>query len=578
MNTVEQAKILVVDDRSENLLAVEAVLESLGQQVIRAYSGEEALRSVLLHDFAVILLDVQLPGLNGFETATLLKSRARSRHTPIIFLTAINTEERFIYEGYSVGAVDYMSKPLQPDILRSKVAVFIELYLKNREVERQAKLLRESQRRELELRYTLQLQESEARAAQIVETAREAIITFDAERRITLFNRAAEVIFGVSSAEALARGVEVLLQEGAREEFRAHLARIDAGDELSALCAVTYTGVRGDGVGFPFEASLSRLSLAGGPLYTLIGRDISERHRAEQALRRQASELANAMARLQSLNDELKERQRDLEHALSARSRFYASMSHEVRTPINAILGYCSLLKENAFGPLNERQQQGVDRTYRAGQHLLELVNDVLDLAKIDAGKLELEPQEVAFPALVEDLFVTLGPLAEQFGCELLLVAEGEPRSIVSDPRRVRQILLNLVSNAIKFGPGKPVELIYSCLEGGLIELAVVDRGCGIAAADQAVIFEEFVQLPSPIKTDGTGLGLPISRRLAKLLGGRIAVESTPGEGSTFRFSLPSCAPEAVPEPAGERLAAAGWIPATGDRPRVAQSGRASSS
>jgi PAS domain S-box-containing protein len=451
-----------------------------------------------------------------------------------------------------------MPKPLQPDILRSKVAVFVELYLKNRELERQAALLRESQRRELELRYTVQLQESEARATQIVETAREAIVTFDAGMQVTLFNRAAESAFGVRAQEMLARDVGDLLHAGAREEFRAHIARIDRGDDLSALCTVVYTGVRADGTDFPFEASLSRLVLADGPTYTLIGRDISERHQVERALRNQADRLAKAMARLQSLNEELKERQSDLEHALSARSRFYASMSHEIRTPINAILGYCSLLLDSVLGDLNERQLHGVERTRRAAEHLLELVNDVLDLSKIDAGRIELKYEEVAFPDLVEDLFVTLAPMAEQYECELRLVQEIEPRSVESDPRRIRQILLNLVSNAIKFGLGKPVQLVYTSRRTDAIELAVVDQGGGVAPEDLQSIFEEFVQLPSATKTDGTGLGLPISRRLANLLGGSITVDSTPGSGSTFRLTLPLCPP--VAHGTASCLPDAGWI------------------
>jgi signal transduction histidine kinase len=252
------------------------------------------------------------------------------------------------------------------------------------------------------------------------------------------------------------------------------------------------------------------------------------------------------MARLQSLNEELKARQSELEAALSARSRFYSSMSHEIRTPINAILGYCSLLTEDVFGPLNERQLHGVERTCRAAQHLLELVNDALDLSKVDAGKLEVEFEQVSFPDLIEDLVVTLRPLADEHGTELTLVEEIEPAEIQSDPRRVRQILLNLVSNGIKCGQGKPVKVIYGSGSDGAVELAVVDQGDGIAAEYLTDIFEEFVQLPSVAKTEGTGLGLPISRRLAELLGGSITVESSPGAGSTFRLSLPARPPGAL--------------------------------
>src|SRR5918992_153077 len=145
--------VLLVDDRQENLLALEAILDPLGLHLIRATSGEEALREVLRRDLAVILLDVQMPGMNGFETAKVIKSRERSRHIPIIFLTAISKEEQYVFEGYSVGAVDYLSKPFHPDVLRSKVSVFVELHEKSRQIRDQGQQLRLHERREIELHH-----------------------------------------------------------------------------------------------------------------------------------------------------------------------------------------------------------------------------------------------------------------------------------------------------------------------------------------------------------------------------------------------------------------------------------------
>src|SRR5688500_13920029 len=153
--------ILLVDDRPENLLALEAILEPLGQNLVRASSGEEALKRLLTQEFAVILLDVQMPGLNGFDSGRLIKVCGRSRHIPIIFLTAISKEEAYVFEGYSVGAVDYMFKPFQPDILRSKVSVFVDLHRKQEQIKHQDELLRESERRELELRHRAELRETQ---------------------------------------------------------------------------------------------------------------------------------------------------------------------------------------------------------------------------------------------------------------------------------------------------------------------------------------------------------------------------------------------------------------------------------
>jgi signal transduction histidine kinase len=269
---------------------------------------------------------------------------------------------------------------------------------------------------------------------------------------------------------------------------------------------------------------------------------VTERLRTEEALRTQAESLAQNAAELRQLNEKLQERQEELERAMTARNRFYASMSHELRTPINAVLGYSTLLLENIYGPLNEKQAEGITRTHKAAKHLLELVNDVLDLSKIEAGKIDLRLQPVAFPSLIEDLFVTVRPLADQYGSELTLEHEGEPVKVVSDPRRLRQILLNLLSNAIKFGKGQPIRVRSLTRDDGGVVIEVIDQGEGIAPPDQEKIFDEFVQLGKTQLTEGTGLGLPISRRLAEMLHGGLEVESELGKGSTFRLRLPESA------------------------------------
>ena len=543
-------EILIVDDRPENLLALEAILEPLGQICVRALSGDEALRLLLTHDFAMILLDVQMPGINGFETARLVKSRERTKYIPIIFLTAISKDEEYIFEGYSVGAVDYMAKPFQPDILRSKVSVFVDLFQKQRQLSAQQQLLAESQRRELELKHVREIYESEARFSEIVGSAMDAIIVFDADGKISLFNAAAERMFSEEASRALTSDVRNYFPELARDETLQHIcenssqAEHDAGAPLlpDTEHVLSFSGVRATGGDFPIEATASCLDVRGRKTYTLIVRDISERRRAEKALRQQAATLEQAMTDLKKLNDELGERQAELELAMAARSRFYASMSHELRTPINAVLGYSTLLLENIYGPLNEKQAEGISRTHKAAKHLLELVNDVLDLSKIEAGKIDLRLQPVHFPSLIDDLFVTVRPLADQYQSALALDHTGEPMKVVSDPRRLRQILLNLLSNAIKFGRGKPIHVASRPQEGGGIVIEVRDEGEGIAAADHEKIFDEFVQLGKTQLTEGTGLGLPISRRLAEMLHATLEVQSDLGAGSTFRLTIPASA------------------------------------
>jgi signal transduction histidine kinase len=240
---------------------------------------------------------------------------------------------------------------------------------------------------------------------------------------------------------------------------------------------------------------------------------------------------------------------------MGARSRFYANMSHELRTPINAILGYTSLLLDHIYGPLKEQQVTSIERTHKAANHLLELVNDILDLSKIEAGKMELQVESVRFPDLLQDLFITVAPVAEQHQVELSMEGRSEPFAIVSDARRVRQILLNLLSNAIKFGGGKPVRAVWSAREDGGLVVEVIDQGSGIAPEDQEKIFDEFVQLEHQQNALGTGLGLPISRRLAELLGGELTVTSAPGAGSTFRLSLPPADLAEEEQGSSERMA-----------------------
>jgi PAS domain S-box-containing protein len=549
VTSAEQVDILLVDDRAENLLALEAILEPLGQRLVRAQSGEDALRWLLEREFAAILLDVQMPGLNGFETARMIKARERTRNVPIIFLTAISKDEDYVFKGYSVGAVDYMSKPFQPEILRSKVQVFVDLYVQRRRIAEQEQRIRGIERQELELRHMHELLQSEARFREIVGSAMDAIVVFDEEGRISLVNGAAERMFGTTAADAVGSSITRFFPERVGADAMSALCSTEdaqrnvAEDETAGVQPHSFTAHRANGATFPIEASVSCLDTHAGRTYTLIVRDISERVRHEVALQEQAESLADSARELKALNEELHRRQLDLERAMTARSRFYASMSHELRTPINAVLGYSTLLLERIYGSLNEKQTEGIERTQKAARHLLELVNDVLDLSKIEAGKIDLRLQGVEFPGLIDDLFVTVRPLADEHGSTLSLDVEGgAPIRVVSDPRRVRQILLNLLSNAIKFGRGRPISVLCSPTEDAGVQVEVIDQGEGISAEDQERIFHEFVQLGKTQLQDGTGLGLPISRRLAEILGGELSVESTPGNGATFRLRLPASA------------------------------------
>jgi len=250
-------------------------------------------------------------------------------------------------------------------------------------------------------------------------------------------------------------------------------------------------------------------------------------------------EIGALAADVNRTNNELRRLYGELETASRHKSDFLATMSHELRTPLNAIIGFSEVLREQMFGELNERQLAYVTDVHEAGQHLLSLINDVLDLAKIEAGRMDLELSQVALPDVLRSAISMHSESAGRGGIELELTTEPEEITIAADERRVRQIVFNLLSNAVKFTPTGGRVDVSARLEDGRVEVAVADTGPGIAAEDLGKIFEEFEQASDGRQAEGTGLGLPLSRKLVELHGGRLWAESEPGRGSTFRFTIP---------------------------------------
>ena len=250
-------------------------------------------------------------------------------------------------------------------------------------------------------------------------------------------------------------------------------------------------------------------------------------------------EIGRLAARVNSTSDELARVYRELESASRHKSDFLATMSHELRTPLNAIIGFSEVLHEQMFGELNERQLAYVNDVLEAGRHLLSLINEVLDLAKIEAGRMELELAEVSVPTLLHSAVSMQSEQASRAGIELGLRTKPEEITITADERRLRQVIVNLLSNAVKFTPANGRVDISAEVKNGHVEIAVTDTGAGIAAEDLETIFEEFEQATAGKQVEGTGLGLPLSRKLVELHGGRLWAESEPGYGSTFRFTLP---------------------------------------
>jgi signal transduction histidine kinase len=239
------------------------------------------------------------------------------------------------------------------------------------------------------------------------------------------------------------------------------------------------------------------------------------------------------------MSDELQRLYGELESASRHKSDFLATMSHELRTPLNAIIGFSEVLQEQMFGELNERQLAYVEDVLEAGRHLLSLINDVLDLAKIEAGRMELELSRVAIPDVLRSAVSMHSERASLGGIELTLMTEPEEITITADERRLRQVVFNLISNAVKFTPRDGRIDVSARLDDGEVEIAVADTGPGISAEEFETIFEEFEQTSDGKQAEGTGLGLPLSRKLVELHGGRLWVESEVDHGSTFRFTLP---------------------------------------
>jgi len=324
------------------------------------------------------------------------------------------------------------------------------------------------------------------------------------------------------TAEIFGRGQAELQQPGALERIihpddyprMAENIRMRLAGEIPTI-RYTLRGVRPDGEIIYLDVHGTRTDLGGRPALIGVGYDITDRVRAE----------------------------REREAAMRARDRFYAMASHELRTPVSTVMLYNDLLLGGMYDPLTAAQREAVERSQSSARHLLDLINDLLDLSKLEAGRMDARHDEVDVAELVRSVAVELTPMAADHGSTLSLELEGRPGPVVGDGLRIRQILMNLLSNAIKFGQGLPIEVRCAAEEGGGVSVAVTDHGGGIAAEDLPRIWEDFVQLGSG-DAAGTGLGLPIARRLAELLGGAIEVVSAPDAGSTFRLRLPGAPAE----------------------------------
>ncbi len=379
--------------------------------------------------------------------------------------------------------------------------------------------------------HALALVRAERRFRELLAAAPDAIIEVDQDGRILMLNAATERSFGYSREELLNEAVEVLVPDHARASHAGHRGQYAAHPVTRPMgTGLELLGRRKDGATFPVEISLSPVKSDDGFRVTAIIRDISERKESEDRLH----------AVQTAYTHELELRNREIERANRHKSEFLAHMSHELRTPLHTVIGFSELLAEETKGPLNDQQRRFVSHIYKDSQHLLSLINDILDLSKIEAGKVQLRNEPLDVGAVLGDVLSSIRRLGLQKSIEIETHVAGT-LTVDADRVRLKQILYNLVSNAVKFTPQGGRIQIDAAAVAGAAQISVSDTGIGIAPEDRDAVFETFHQAGTAAAglREGTGLGLPITKRLVEQHGGRIWLESETGVGSRFTFTIP---------------------------------------
>jgi PAS domain S-box-containing protein len=379
---------------------------------------------------------------------------------------------------------------------------------------------------------------TESRFRELLEAAPDAIIEVDRSGHIVLLNRVTEKLFGYSREQLLGKPVEFLIPEDLRSFHVHHRENYWNKPQTRPMgSGLSLRGQRQDGSRFPVEISLSPVQSDDGFRVTAIIRDTSERKQAEEKIN---AIQQNYTQELAAKNQELAERNQEVERANRLKSEFLAGMSHELRTPLHTIIGFSELLLEELEGPLNEKQKRFVNHVHKDSMHLLELINDVLDLSKIEAGKVGLRRELFDIRQPLDEVLASINPQAAVKSIVIETTVAGE-RELSADRVRVRQVLFNLLSNAVKFTPeGGRIRVQASQYEGW-VEISVEDTGIGIPPEEHETVFDKFYQVGNTTKgvREGTGLGLAITQRLVEEHGGKIWLESEVGKGSKFTFTIP---------------------------------------
>jgi signal transduction histidine kinase/CheY-like chemotaxis protein len=537
----DKIEILLVDDRPENLVALEALLTSPEYHLVKAASGEDALKHLLESSPALILMDVQMPGLDGFETASLIKSNERTRNIPIIFVTAMDLDQRFVHRGYRYGAVDYVYKPYDGYVLSSKVSAFVELH---RQQVRMARLVRVQQAAtsalgagggidvatESVMQSTCDLLGWQSALCWRVDPEHEAL------RCVAQWHKEMPPM-GRWLRGPLRRGANLpgqVWDSGravwvARERLReAHAAFTLPGAEgmRTAVCVpITATG---ETIGV-LEFFGTERSYVDDPLLEImgaIGAQLGQATRRDQAVK-------------------------EAQAAIQVRDTFFSIASHELKTPITSLkmqlqLAARSMKADPAALIPTAKLAKTVGIALHQIEQLIRLVDEMLDVVRIRAGRLELSRAPVDLADLVAGVLDSYGEALASVRCAVS--SELEPRVVGEwDRTRVEQALVNLLSNAIKYAPGANVDITVSRV-GDVAQLIVSDHGPGIPAAMRDIVFDRFERGHALRTVGGLGLGLYIVKHVVEAHGGSVKLDSEAGRGSTFTLALPLNPPETIDE------------------------------
>jgi len=501
-----KASILLVDDRPANLLALEAILDSLDQRLVRASSGEEALEKLDGEEFAVILMDVRMPGMDGLRTAEVISQRERAARVPIIFLTAVPIGNADVASGYARGAVDFLLKPFDPEILRSKVSVFVDLYQKEQMIKRQAGLLRQREREAFERRSELRFRSLMDALPQCVWVARTDLTFYYWNKRAVDYTGlpvsvavSAEQLFEFAHPDDL----DTIRSEWERCTSLQRSAEVQIRLRRHSDGAYRWFLVRG-------VPQLDESGKLTG--WIVAATDIDTEHQALQ----------------------------EAEDASRMKEEFLATVSHELRNPLNAIVGWVHLLRS---GNLDLAKSSKALETIERNVHLqTALIDDILDVSRIIRGKINLTFRTVRMGAVVDAALASVRPTADAKGVALEYEMAADRDEISGDADRLQQIVWNLLANAIKFTPRDGRVMVRMEQRDEELTLTVRDTGQGISADFIPHVFDRFSQADSGSTRahGGLGLGLAIVRHLVELHAGTVeAMSAGPGQGATFSVRIP---------------------------------------